>query len=333
MLPIWLLLASFAAGRAAGVGEPHFEQQLTSFSPQGRLYQVEYAQVAAEHQGTPTVAVRGRRSVVVASRSRALGPLAAAGAGVAGAPQRVHRLGAGLGCCASGVAGDEVAVVRLLRAHALDFRKRYGYDVPLELLSLWLADYNRAAASGEAEHRPLAATALIFGAHSLSDGREVGLYRVEPSGQFYRCRGACLGPDLMPIETATGGAAGGTAEEWLAAELAQSGGAALGDPDDEDSESEEGELVGHALRCLARLVDRLSESRSGEGGEVDTHVAVLSVPRASTRGHVDSWPLHDNGKLQRRPRFQASASADFAQLTPQLRVMSAVEVASALGRT
>ena len=178
-----LLLATLAR-TAGGVAEKHFEQRLTVFSPQGRLYQVEYAQVAAQTTGELTVAVRGRRACVVAARRRDLGRLVAPESVL-----QVHRVSHGVGCAVSGVPGDELELAAALRGLAVAHRGRLGHEAPAPVLALRLAD--RAQVSTQAAAvRPLGAACLVLGSenHGAVDGERPVLFRVDPTGQFYICK-------------------------------------------------------------------------------------------------------------------------------------------------
>ncbi len=84
------------------VKESAFEQHLTVFSPQGRLYQVEYAEIAAQTQGPPAlVSLKGRHTCIVAARRRPVGrfiePDSAA---------QIYQISKDVGCAVCGVPGE-----------------------------------------------------------------------------------------------------------------------------------------------------------------------------------------------------------------------------------
>ena len=256
-----LVVIMATAAVTCGVGEKHFEQS-NVFSPQGRLYQAEFASEAVQRHGSPTVAISGRSCGVVATRRRFLGPLVDPSS-----VRLLHRVTAGVGCASCGVPGDELLQVARLRNHALAFRRKYGCEPPPSLLARALAD-DAQQATQEAPTRPLGAAVLVVGCEQagLATSAEVSsttvrpvVYRVDPSGQFYLCSGAVLG---QGSEEST---------KWLADELArraQPDQAPLldneepgNDSTDSPGTSEELQLAEVALRCLLR-----GRSERGEGG-------------------------------------------------------------------
>jgi 20S proteasome alpha/beta subunit len=189
------------------------------------------------------VQVRGRRTAVLVARRRPLGPLVEASSVPA-----VHKVCAGVGCCAVGVAGDALRQVAALRSHAQAFRARYGHAPPVAVLAQLLADdAQRASLTGET--RPLGATTLIIGCdYGGGGGGGAVVCRVEPTGQFYRCRAAA------------GGRACDDAAAWLAAHLP---GDLRGDAADAVADATEAAaLVQVALQCLLQATPCKPESDS-----------------------------------------------------------------------
>ena len=201
---------------------------------------------------------------MLAARRRPLGPLVEASSVAA-----VHRVCAGVGCCVVGVAGDELRQVAALRTHAQEFRAKYGHAPPSAVLAKLIAD-DAQHASQTGETRPLGVTAFIIGddygvVGSSRRGRNTGpmmaLYRVDSTGQFYRCRAAAVGRACEDTST------------WLADHLSETAAGAVtfsadasvdhSSPVEEDSEA--AELVQVALRCLLQAGSRQSKrDRTGD---------------------------------------------------------------------
>jgi 20S proteasome subunit alpha 1 len=166
-----------------GVKESSFEQRLTVFSTQGRLYQVEFAQEAAL-SGPDVVSLRTERACVVATRRRRLSPLIDLSSS-----HQIYPITRDVGCAVSGVAGDELHQVARMRDHAINFRRRYGHEVSARALALHMADLAQQATQ-EAPVRPLGTTVLVIGPDSSN---VQSLFRIDPTGQFYSCHAVCVG--------------------------------------------------------------------------------------------------------------------------------------------
>ncbi|KAK9857561.1 hypothetical protein WJX84_007039 [Apatococcus fuscideae] len=81
-------------------GSSGYDRHITIFSPEGRLYQVEYAFKAVKSGGITSIAVRGKDSVCLVTQKK----------------------------------------VPKARSEAAEFRFKYGYDMPVDYLARVLAD-------------------------------------------------------------------------------------------------------------------------------------------------------------------------------------------------
>ena len=218
----------------------------------------------------------------------------------------VHRVCAGVGCCVVGVAGDELRQVAALRTHAQEFRAKYGHAPPPAVLARLIAD-DAQHASQTGETRPLGVTALLigddYGGVGIRRGTNTGtmaLYRVEPTGQFYRCRAAAAGRAYED------------ASAWLADRLSEteaetSFGDASSDhstsPVDEDTEASE--LIQVALQCLLQTKPRNSED-DGAGSECYTDGSAAELGSSSS---VDDFQV---GVVSAAAGFRFLTTAELA---------------------
>jgi proteasome alpha subunit len=147
-----------------------YDRGTTVFSPDGRLYQVEYAREAVG-RGAPTVGVAGGESVVLAAHVDERSPLIERQT-----PAKLFPVEGRIGVASAGHAADARQLVDLARRTAAAERRRYGEPVDAATLS-------RAVADRIQEHtqqggtRPFGAALLIAGA----TGRP-SLFEVDPSG-------------------------------------------------------------------------------------------------------------------------------------------------------
>ena len=102
-----------------------FDRHITIFSPEGRLYQVEYAFKAIKSTNLTSVALRGKTSSVIVSQKKVGDKLLD--------PETVtyiFPLSAKLGCVMNGSIADSRALVSLARSEALESRHLHGYEMP-----------------------------------------------------------------------------------------------------------------------------------------------------------------------------------------------------------
>ncbi|CAM0906734.1 unnamed protein product [Alopecurus aequalis] len=130
--------SSSSAGRAA-TKEPSYDRQITVFSPEGRLFQVEYALKSVKLAGITSVAVRGDDTVcVITQRSKApVDPLLDT---TDPAFSHLFQITERLGMVATGMAADGRSLAHQARNAAADFRYKWGYEMPPKMLAQWLAD-------------------------------------------------------------------------------------------------------------------------------------------------------------------------------------------------
>ncbi|WP_435175322.1 archaeal proteasome endopeptidase complex subunit alpha [Halorussus sp. AFM4] len=165
-----------------------YDRGTSIFSPDGRLYQVEYAREAVE-RGSASVGVRTDAGVVLAARRRVRSPLMDPES-----VEKLHQVDHHLGVASAGNAADARKLVEFARETAQ--RDRLTYDEPMGVEPLAKAVADRVqeyTQSGGA--RPFG-TALLVG--GVTDG-EPALYETDPSGTPSAWRAAAVGRDSADI--------------------------------------------------------------------------------------------------------------------------------------
>eukprot|EP00611_Tribonema_gayanum_P028136 TRINITY_DN7138_c0_g1_i2.p2 TRINITY_DN7138_c0_g1~~TRINITY_DN7138_c0_g1_i2.p2 ORF type:complete len:254 (-),score=97.84 TRINITY_DN7138_c0_g1_i2:18-779(-) len=164
--------------------DSNYDHHITIFSPQGRLYQIEYAFKAASSSGLTSVAVRGKDACVVVTQKkvpdRLIDPASVT---------NLFRVTDRVGCLMTGMTADARASVQRLRYEAHEFRFKYGYDVPVGTLARRFADICQVYTQ-QASLRALACVALLV---AVDDEKGPQVFKVDPAGHFFPYKAAASG--------------------------------------------------------------------------------------------------------------------------------------------
>ncbi|WP_435358263.1 archaeal proteasome endopeptidase complex subunit alpha [Haloarchaeobius sp. DFWS5] len=161
-----------------GTNQQAYDRGSTIFSPDGRLYQVEYAREAVR-RGSATVGVRTADSVVFASyghrRSDLLEPSTI---------EKLHDVDGRLGVASAGHVADARRLVDFARRFAQQERLRYGEGPGVETAAKAIADHVQEATQTGGT-RPFGAALLVGGVDLENGDGGAGtprLYETDPSG-------------------------------------------------------------------------------------------------------------------------------------------------------
>lgn len=144
------------------------------FSPDGRIYQMEYAFKAIHTFGQTSVAIRGTDSVAVISQRKVPDKLI-----VADSITNIFTINDNIGVVIVGNMNDARFVVTWLRHQAAQYKFKNGYLIPVPVLAQKLGHYLHMF-SQQAYLRPFCVNTTIVG-YDEEFGSQV--YRIDPSGQ------------------------------------------------------------------------------------------------------------------------------------------------------
>ena len=168
-----------------------YDRGITIFSPDGRLYQVEYAREAVK-RGSPTVGVRTPEGVALAASGRTRSPLQ-----VPESVEKIHEADAHVGIGTAGHAADGRRLVDVARREAQVERLRYDQPVGVETLTKAVTDHvQEYTQTGGA--RPYGA-ALLVGGVDGGPGGTPRLFETDPSGTPYEWQAVAIGGDSAEI--------------------------------------------------------------------------------------------------------------------------------------
>lgn len=165
-----------------------FDKYITVFSPEGHLYQVQYAFKAVNYPGLTTVAVRGKDSVTVVTQHQV--------------PDRLMRgetitslytVSSKIGICVTGRAPDGKAMIQDARTIASEYKYDRGIDIPIHVLAMELA--NKAQVRTQvAGIRPLGVTLTLIGLELNDDNVQTPqIFKVDPAGSYVGYFGTSTG--------------------------------------------------------------------------------------------------------------------------------------------
>ncbi len=161
-----------------------YDRHITIFSPEGRLYQVEYAFKAVKGPGITSIAVRGKDSVCAVTQKKVPDKLIDPSSVTS-----MFRLSETHGCVATGILTDAKAMVQRTRAMAAEFKFNYAYEIPVEYLAKRVADENQIYTQ-HAYMRPLGVAMTIIG---MDEEAGPSLYKCDPAGYYVGYKACAAG--------------------------------------------------------------------------------------------------------------------------------------------
>jgi proteasome alpha subunit len=168
-----------------------YDRAITVFSPDGRLYQVEYAREAVK-RGTTAVGIKAKDGVVLIVDKRVSSKLLEPSS-----IEKIFKIDEHIGVASSGLVGDARALVDRARVECQINRVSYDEQIEVEALAKKLCDHMQTLTQ-YGGIRPYGTALLIAG---VSDG-ESRLFETDPSGTLleYRATGIGIGrPAAMKV--------------------------------------------------------------------------------------------------------------------------------------
>ncbi|KAF7007570.1 hypothetical protein CFC21_022498 [Triticum aestivum] len=203
---------SRSSRRRTAAKSPRYDRSITVFSPEGRVFQVDYARNSVKLEGITSVAVRGADSVcVITQRTKApADPLL----DTADPPfMHLFQITERLGMLATGMPGhddtlpfylstsvlltgifvteaDGRALAQQARNEAAGFRYKWGYEMPPKMLAQWLGDRAQVRTQHDGM-RPYRVVATVVGIDEEKGTPE--LFTCDPAGQVLGHKATSVG--------------------------------------------------------------------------------------------------------------------------------------------
>jgi len=170
-------------------GQMAYDRAITVFSPDGRLFQVEYAREAVR-RGATTAGVVYQDGVVLIADRRIPNPKLAEAASL----EKIHQIDENIACATAGLVADARVLVDYARLSAQINRVTYSEPMSVELLVRRICDYKQQYTQFGGV-RPFG-TALLVGGY---DDGGVHLFETEPSGSLTSFKAASTGGNKGPV--------------------------------------------------------------------------------------------------------------------------------------
>ncbi len=159
-----------------------YDHGVSTFSPDGRLYQVEYARESVK-RGTTTVGLIYKDGVVLIVDKRIQSKLV-----ITDSIEKMYQIDNHIGITTSGLVADARQLVDRARAQCQINRMTYGDAIPVSTLVKKMCDYKQSFTQyGGA--RPFGTALLIAG----MDEEGVHLYETDPSGAYQSYHAGAIG--------------------------------------------------------------------------------------------------------------------------------------------
>jgi 20S proteasome subunit alpha 6 len=165
-----------------------YDTDVTTFSPAGRLHQVEYATEAVK-QGSAIIGVRSNQFVVVAALKRSTSELASY-------HKKIFKVDDHIGIATCGIIGDARTLYKYMISECLNHK--FVYEAPLQVgrLVQELSDKSQVFTQ-RSEKRPYGVGLLVAG----YDKTGTHLYQTDPSGNFFEYKAQCIGARSQSAKT------------------------------------------------------------------------------------------------------------------------------------
>ncbi|KAI5949505.1 PRE9 [Candida theae] len=169
-----------------------YDSRTTIFSPEGRLYQVEYAQEAISMAGT-ALGIVSSEGVVLACEKKVTSKLLDDD----GSAEKLYIINDQLICAVAGMTSDASILVNNARVQSQQYLKTYNEEIPCEILIKRVANIKQ----GYTQHGGLRPFGVSFLYAGWDDRYQYQLYTSNPSGNFSGWKATSIGANNAAAQT------------------------------------------------------------------------------------------------------------------------------------
>eukprot|EP00386_Alphamonas_edax_P014650 GDKI01044917.1.p1 GENE.GDKI01044917.1~~GDKI01044917.1.p1 ORF type:complete len:236 (-),score=91.03 GDKI01044917.1:268-975(-) len=172
------------------MGDGAYSFSLTTFSPSGKLVQIEYA-LNAVNAGKPALGIKAKNGVVIATEKKVPTVLIDEAS-----LRKTEAFSDNIGCVFAGMVPDFRVILRKGRKAAQSYFRVYNDPIPVsQLVRETAAVMQEFTQSGGV--RPFGISLLIAG----YDDNGPQLYQVDPSGAYFGWKASAIGKNMQNAKT------------------------------------------------------------------------------------------------------------------------------------
>ncbi|KAF7502578.1 proteasome component pup2 [Endocarpon pusillum] len=170
------------------IARSEYDRGINTFSPEGRLFQVEYS-LEAIKLGSTAIGIATSHGILLGVEKRVTSPLL-----VSSSIEKIVEIDSHIGCAMSGLQADARSMIEHARIesqnHAFHYNEKLGVESCTQAICDLALRFGEGADGEESiMSRPFGVALLIAGWDD--DGPQ--LYHAEPSGTFYRYDAKAIG--------------------------------------------------------------------------------------------------------------------------------------------
>jgi len=169
-----------------------YDSRTTIFSPEGRLYQVEYAMEAIGHAGA-AVGILAKDGIVLGAEKKVTSKLLESGSKT----EKMFKIDSHLACAVAGITADANILVNYAQLSAQRYTYQYQEPMPTEQLVTWVCDQKQ----GYTQYGGLRPYGVAFLVAGWDRHFHFQLYHSDPSGNYGGWKATAIGANHQAAQS------------------------------------------------------------------------------------------------------------------------------------
>eukprot|EP00823_Brevimastigomonas_motovehiculus_P008142 TRINITY_DN7413_c0_g1_i1.p1 TRINITY_DN7413_c0_g1~~TRINITY_DN7413_c0_g1_i1.p1 ORF type:complete len:264 (+),score=63.42 TRINITY_DN7413_c0_g1_i1:80-871(+) len=170
-----------------------YDSRTTIFSPEGRLYQVEYAMEAISASGGAAVGITAKDGIVMAAEKRVTSKLLDSRK----TSEKMYKIDDHVACSAAGITADANILINYARLTAQRYYYTYQEPIPIEMLLQIVCDLKQGYTQFGGL-RPFGVSFLFAG---WDEHFGFQLYQSDPSGNYSGWKATAIGANNLSAQS------------------------------------------------------------------------------------------------------------------------------------